>query len=84
MVRRGRRIWWTVYSLNQKVTSSIGLPNYLRDSDMTSPLPSAADPTEDDAALAIHVKICRLLGYMIDSITSMSLDCRLLTDLRSL
>lgn len=67
VVEKGRRIWWTAYSLNQKITSSIGLPNFIRDADMSSPRPMTSKSNEDDTALALHVKICHLLGYMIGS-----------------
>jgi hypothetical protein len=64
-VERGRRIWWTVYALNQKLTSNTGLPNFLNDFDIKSPQPNPSPGDEDGTALLLHVKICQLLGLSI-------------------
>lgn len=66
-VERGRRIWWTVYALNQKLTSNTGLPNFLSESDVKSPPPNPSPGDEDGTALGLHVKICQLLGLSINS-----------------
>jgi hypothetical protein len=66
-VERGRHIWWTVYALNQKLTSNSGLPNFLNDSDIKSPPPNPSPSDEDGIALVLHVKICQLLGLSINS-----------------
>lgn len=64
-VERGRRIWWTVYALNQKLTSGMGTPNFLNDSEIKTPTPSPSPDDEDGTALLLHVKICQLLGLSI-------------------
>ena len=66
-IDRGRRIWWTVYALNQKLTSNSGLPNFLNDSDVKAPPPDPSPSDEDSAALVLHVRICQLLGFSINS-----------------
>lgn len=64
-VKRGRHIWWTVYALNQKLTSGMGTPNFLNDSEIKSPPPNPSPGDEDGTALSLHVKICQLLGLSI-------------------
>lgn len=68
-VLRCRRLWWTVYSLNQRITSSIGLPNFIWDADMSISFPSTTPHDDEETALAIHVETCHLLGHMITSKT---------------
>lgn len=69
LVHRGRRIWWTVYTLDRKLSCSMGLPNSLHDQDITAPLPGVGVGNSDINATgqAIHVKICRLLGEVVSS-----------------
>lgn len=64
-VERGRRIWWTVYALNQKLTAGMGTPNFLNDSDIKCPAPDLSPGDEEGTALSLHVKICQLLGLSI-------------------
>lgn len=66
-VERGRRVWWTVYALNQKLTSSQGIPNFLNNEDITCPFPSMTGLDGDDNASDIHFKICQLLSNSISS-----------------
>lgn len=74
-VKRGRRVWWTVYALNQKLTSNMGLPSIVNDRDIKSPLPLASNVDEDNTAVAIHVKICQLLGALINRTFLLCLSC---------
>lgn len=67
VVLRCRRVWWTVYALNQRFTSNIGLPNIINERDVKSPVPTASSLDENITALAIHVKICQLVGTLISS-----------------
>jgi proline utilization trans-activator len=67
LVRRGRRIWWTVYTLDRKLSSSMGVPNALRDEDISTSLAVEHGADVDTVALAIHVRICQLLGKVINS-----------------
>ncbi|EON70068.1 hypothetical protein W97_09334 [Coniosporium apollinis CBS 100218] len=70
LVHRGRRIWWTVYALDRKLSCSMGIPISIRDEDITTPL-SLADDTDFIAnGLAIHVRICQLLGNVISTVYS--------------
>lgn len=65
--RRGRQIWWTVYSLDRRFSTSMGLPNSLREEDITAPFPEVTNTSMSVMGQAIHVGICQLLGRIIRS-----------------
>ena len=67
LVHRGRRIWWTVYTLDRKLSCSMGIPISIRDEDITTPLSLADDIDFTASGLVIHVRICQLLGKVISS-----------------
>ena len=64
-VMRGRRIWWTVYALDKKLTLNQGIPNVVDDRDIRSPWPVVSADDDDDTAMAINIKMCRLLGKLM-------------------
>jgi proline utilization trans-activator len=70
LVRRCRRLWWTVYTLDRRFSSSFGVPTSLRDEDVTTPLPMPTDDDDDDesgTAQLLYVQICQLYGRVISS-----------------
>ncbi|KAH6893130.1 fungal-specific transcription factor domain-containing protein [Thelonectria olida] len=69
LVHRSRCIWWTVYTLDRRFSSSMGVPNSVRDEEMTTTFPSLQDDVMT-TALKIHVKIGRLLGHVASTIYS--------------
>jgi proline utilization trans-activator len=71
---RGRRIWWTVYALDKKLTLNQGLPNIIDDRDIRSPWPRIAESDEDRTAMAIHTKMCRLVGKLMSHVYSYTED----------
>lgn len=64
-VMRGRRLWWTVYTLDKKLTLNQGIANIVNDDDIRSPWPLVSDTDDDITALAINISICRLLGKLM-------------------
>ena len=64
-VMRGRRLWWTVYALDKKLTLDQGIPNMIEDRDISSPWPVVSDTDDDTTAMAINIKICRLIGKLM-------------------
>lgn len=66
-VERGRRAWMTVYVLNQKLTSNSGIPNFIHNEDVSGFSEMLSEQDEDDNASSIHLKICHLLGHLINS-----------------
>jgi Fungal specific transcription factor domain. len=84
LVCRCRRIWWTVYTLDRKFSSSMGVPNSLHDEDVTAPLPKANDDDNElNTARVLYVKICQLQGRVISSTFGPSRDLMSLTSPRS-
>lgn len=67
LVRRGRRVWWTVYTLDRKMSSSMGVPNSLHDEDVTTPLTTSMDSEINPTGQILHVKICQVLGKVVSS-----------------
>lgn len=66
LVHRCRRIWWTVYALDRRLSALCGTPNSLRDEDITTPLlPDANDP-----AFFLGVKISQLFGNVLSTVYS--------------
>ena len=65
--RRGRQVWWTVYSLDRRFSTSLGLPNSLREEDITAPFPSTENMSLNAAGQALHISVCQLLGKIIRS-----------------
>ena len=70
MVQRCRKIWWTIYNLDRKLSSLMGSPNLLNDQDITTPLPVFTESTATTDAFAINVKMSRLLGHVVGTVYS--------------
>lgn len=60
LVQRFRRIWWTVYNLDRQMTSLMGLPQAIRDDDITCRLPSFSGSAQRAAALDMQIKLARI------------------------
>lgn len=60
LVQRCRKIWWTVYILDRQMTSLMGLPQNIRDEDITCRLPTFAGSTQRTAGLDMQIKLARI------------------------
>lgn len=60
LVQRCRKIWWTVYILDRQMTSLMGLPQNIRDEDITCRLPSFSGSAQRAAALDMQIKLARI------------------------
>ncbi|KAH7009725.1 hypothetical protein EDB80DRAFT_412636 [Ilyonectria destructans] len=69
LVHRGRCIWWTVYALDRRLSSIMGVPDSIRDEEITAKFPLIEDDTAM-TALLIHFRISRLLGNVISTVYS--------------
>lgn len=68
LIQRCRRLWWTVYMLDRRFSSSYGVPAALHDEDITVPVPTAGQGADEGAiARKLYVKICQLQGRVISS-----------------
>lgn len=66
-VRRGRQIWWTVYSLDRRIATAMGVPHSLLEEDITAPLPGSESTSINLLGQTLHIRICQLLGKVIRS-----------------
>lgn len=65
-VHRCRRIWWTVYALDRRLSALSGTPISLRDEDITTPLLME----NNDATFSLGIKISRLFGDVLYTVYS--------------
>ncbi|KAF6798770.1 hypothetical protein CSOJ01_12659 [Colletotrichum sojae] len=65
---RLRCVWWTLYILDLKLSSLMGAPNSIQDSDITVQLPSTDPPVHKFKALGIHVVLSRLLAKVLNTV----------------
>lgn len=66
-VHRCRKIWWTIYILDRRFSSSIGVPNSILDEDISTPLPVFLENTINTKVFKIHVKLSQVLGTIVNS-----------------
>ncbi|KNG45003.1 fungal specific transcription factor domain-containing protein [Stemphylium lycopersici] len=60
LVQRCRKIWWTVYILDRQMTSLMGLPQSIRDGDISCQLPAFVGSAQRAAALSMQIKLARI------------------------
>ncbi|CAK7207715.1 hypothetical protein SEUCBS139899_010526 [Sporothrix eucalyptigena] len=68
LVFRCRRIWWTIYILNRKMSSLMGAPNSVHDEDITAPLPVFPDNKTNTAIFKVHVELSQVLGIISSTV----------------
>ena len=66
-VQRSMNAWWTVYILDRQMSSLMGVPLALKDSEISAPLPAIAGSRQKSLALEIHVKLSRILSHILNS-----------------
>lgn len=75
LVQRCRKIWWTVYILDRQMTSLMGLPQNIRDDDITCRLPNFSHSTQRTAALDMQIKLARIYADMTRSMSEFITSC---------
>ncbi|KAK1673881.1 fungal-specific transcription factor domain-containing protein [Colletotrichum godetiae] len=68
---RLRCVWWTLYILDRKMTSLMGAPNSIQDSDITVQLPRSDPVVHKYKALGIHVVLSQLLAKVLNTVYGM-------------
>ena len=68
-VQRCRRIWWTVYVLDRQMSALMGLPQAIRDDDISAPLPQYASNTKN-VGLELHVTLSRVTAEIVNTVYS--------------
>ena len=63
-VERSRRIWWTVYTLNQETSSFLGSPQCMAEDDIHMALPEFREKRERQETLATRIRLSRAIGMI--------------------
>lgn len=66
-VQRSMNVWWTVYILDRQMSSLMGVPLALKDTEISAPLPAFDGSRQKSQALEIHVKLSRILSQILNS-----------------
>jgi hypothetical protein len=66
LVPRCQRLWWTIHVLDRQMTYLMGLPQSIRDDDVTAPLPEFEGDAFRTAAFAMRTKLSHFIAT-IDS-----------------
>lgn len=61
-VERCRRIWWTVYTLDQEMTSLVGSPQCMFEEDVHLVLPEFAEKKQRQKTLATRIRLSRAIA----------------------
>ena len=75
---RSRDLWWTVYSLDRQLSSSLGVPMAVQDHDITTPLLKFEEVASDHRILVLRVRLLRVLSMILHGMFSMRVqiyDC---------
>ncbi|KAF1929423.1 uncharacterized protein M421DRAFT_61128 [Didymella exigua CBS 183.55] len=59
-VQRCRKIWWTIFVLDRRMTSLMGLPQSIRDEDVSCQLPNYSHLPQRAAALSMQIKLANV------------------------
>ncbi|KAK2776493.1 C6 transcription factor [Colletotrichum kahawae] len=65
---RLRCIWWTIYILDRKLSSLMGAPNSIQDSDITVYLPRSDPAVQKYKALGLHVVLSKLHAKVLNTV----------------
>ncbi|KAL4896848.1 Zn(II)2Cys6 transcription factor [Aspergillus ambiguus] len=68
VVQRCRKIWWTVYILDRQMTSLMGLPQSLQDSQMHDELPLFPSSPQKLIALNLQIKMCHIIAEVNNTV----------------
>ncbi|KAI1861304.1 uncharacterized protein JN550_010983 [Neoarthrinium moseri] len=60
-VQRCRKIWWTVYVLDRQMTSLMGLPQSVRDQDISCQVPIFQESNQRTTTLGMHIQLARVV-----------------------
>jgi proline utilization trans-activator len=79
LVQRCRKIWWTVYVLDRQMTGLMGLPQSIRDNDISCQIPTFVGSAQRAAALNMQIKLARIYAEIARSmlVIKLLLDTRL-------
>ncbi|KAL4863875.1 hypothetical protein BDV12DRAFT_206112 [Aspergillus spectabilis] len=62
LVQRCRKNWWTIYVLDRQMTSLMGLPQSIHDSQIHHQLPSFPGSPQKVVALGMQIRMCQIIA----------------------
>lgn len=60
------RLWWTIYIIDRKLSSLIGVPPTIHDDDIALPKPTIDTDNGKEIAMAFHVELSSQLGQILN------------------
>lgn len=70
LFERCKETWWTVYILDRRMTSLMGVPMSISEDDITAPYPAFGGSSCKQHALGIHIKLAQANAAIIQSQSS--------------
>ncbi|KAF7533738.1 hypothetical protein G7054_g6836 [Neopestalotiopsis clavispora] len=67
-VQRCRKIWWTIYLLDRQMTSLMGLPQCMQDTDIQCQVPIYPEASQRTTTLEMHIKLAGVIARISNSI----------------
>jgi proline utilization trans-activator len=61
-----RKLWWTVYILDRKISMNMGSPSTIQDQDIDLALPDTVSWETSSLGLSLHVKLAALTGKVVE------------------
>jgi proline utilization trans-activator len=59
------KLWWTIYIIERKLSSLIGVPSALHDEDIALSMPPIDPAHRKDITVAFHVELSSQLGHIL-------------------
>lgn len=59
-VQRCRKIWWSIYILDRQMSSQMGVPQSIRDDEISCQLTQYPESTQRTAALNMQIRLARV------------------------
>ncbi|PTB36728.1 hypothetical protein M441DRAFT_149933 [Trichoderma asperellum CBS 433.97] len=63
-----RDLWWTLYIMDRHFSCSLGIPMSVKDSDITTPVPSPNAGSPLDSARSLQVNLSNLLSVILTTV----------------
>jgi proline utilization trans-activator len=67
-VERCLNVFWTVYILDRQMSSLMGVPLALKDSEISTPLPTFAGAPQKSMALQLHVRLSKTIAQILNTV----------------
>lgn len=62
LVPRCRKLWWTIHVLDRQMTSLMGLPQSIRDDDVSAPMPDFDGDSARATAFTMRTRLAQFIA----------------------